>query len=178
MSYGKILGRLVVTRRGKPRDPNSKSGQCVPCHEQIKQGELHMVLLKTVKTKKKKIFWTTRRFHLNCLTDWLAHQLENFPEVEKKAKAKRYGNRPRPVLANCSAEDLVERTVMMKRRSYLFNRLFRNPQYDEVTRTDIEVEIKDLASKIDAIEPSRRFGTKKRKARYEQYVEQGGTPIE
>lgn len=176
MSYGKILGRLVITRRGKPRTEGTKSGECVPCHVQIKQGEVHFALLKTVMSKKKgKLFWTTRRFHIDCFTNWSSYIVDNFPEVEKKAKAKRYGNRPRPILSKLDPYELVERMAMVKRRGYLMRRLLANPQYEQKVREEVESEVKELALKIDTIAPSKRFATKKRVRITKAYKETTGS---
>lgn len=168
MSYGKVMGRLVIARRGKPRK-GTISGNCRWCKKPVEQNTVHLLLLRTIAIKKTgKIVWTTRRFHTHCFPDWLNLAISNLPEVEAKA-AKRRTGRPRIILSVLSAEELVTRNVMQKRRSYLINRLLRNPQYNQETREEVEEEIRCLALSIDAIAPSNRFATKKRKARSEHY---------
>lgn len=176
MAYGKVLGRLSIVRRGKPRK-TTKSGDCIRCKLPVVEGTAHFILQRTVKLKTGKIVWTTKRLHQPCFPLWLKHAEEWLIVNEKKANARRTG-RPRAVLSILSAEDLVARNKMQKRRSYLFNRILRNPQYDEEIKEEVKLEIKELAMKIDEIAPSRRFATKKRVARSVEYAAQSGSPLQ
>ena len=153
-SRGLILGRLTLARRGKPRE-GSKSGHCVECKEQIPQGLPHLILARSWKPKGK-VLWYTRRFHIVCLPTWLKDAEKRLQVNEKKANANRTG-RPKTDLDNISKEDLERRSAMQKRRSYLMNRLMRNPDYDGTSVREIEVEIDWLAKQVDAIAPSNRF---------------------
>lgn len=176
-SYGKILGRLVVVRRGKSRK-GTKSGNCVGCGLPVVEGTAHFVLMRSWKPKpdpSKKPLWFTRRFHFPCFPKWLEPAEEWLIENERKANAKRTG-RPRAVLSKLGPEQLVERLRMIKRRGYLIRRLLGHPQYDQETREGIELEVRTLAKEIDAIEPSRRFATRKRAESVKAYQEVTGSP--
>ena len=175
MAYGKVLGRLSIVRRGKPRK-STKSGNCIHCKLPVTEGTAHFTLQRTVKLKTGKIVWTTKRLHQPCFPLWLTHAEEWLIENEKRAASRRTG-RPRAILSILSAEDLVARNKMQKRRSHLLNRILRNPQYDRKTKEEIELEIRELAIKIDKITPSIRFATKKRDARAAEYKAQTGGMI-
>ena len=107
--------------------------------------------------------WFTRRLHMACIMSFLEWQEGQFPEMEAKAKAARK-IRPRPILSKLSSEELVGRNKMVKRRSYLINRLLANPQYPQEKADRIKAEVNDLASRIDEIAVGIRYGTRKRKA--------------
>jgi hypothetical protein len=173
MAYGKVLGRLSIIRRGKPRK-DTRSGNCVHCKLPVTEGTVHFILQRTVKLKTTQIVWITKRLHQPCFPLWLEHAEEWLIENEKKAASKRTG-RPRVILSNLSAEDLVARNKMLKRQSHCLNRLLQNPQYDQETKEEIESEIKELTAKINEIAPCHYFGTKKRKERSLSYKRATGS---
>lgn len=180
MSYGKILGRLVVTRRGTPRK-GTRSGECVYCKVVVCSGEVHPLLLRTVKSKKtSKLFWVTRRFHIECFPKWLDSIYGKLPEMEAKSRAGRAAHRPRPVLSRLNAGELVRRNQMVKRRSYLINRILAEPFMYKVhkKKEDLELEIKYLSWEVHKLAPGINFLTEKRKVAYHKYLEEGGKELD
>lgn len=179
MSYGKILGRLIVARRGKPRR-GSKSGNCITCRLPVVEGSIHIVLVRSMAKKDEKTGkqpWFTRRFHMSCIQGWLDWQVEQFPEMETKAKAAR-SIRSRPILSRI--EDpvkLASRNKMVKRRSYLINCILAQPNASPRKKEDIESEVRSLGYRIYQIAPGLNFATKKRGQLYVDYLEKGGQPL-
>ncbi|KKM00797.1 hypothetical protein LCGC14_1800840 [marine sediment metagenome] len=177
MSYGKILGRLVVTRRGTPRK-TTRSGQCVYCNVRVDKGEVHPILLRSVKSKKSgTMFWITRRFHMVCFPKWMATIYKRLPEMEALAMERRGQHRQRPVLSKIEdPEKLIGRRKMVKRRSYLINRILKErPPKDK--KEDLESQIRELGWYIHQIVPGLNFATEKRKVLFNEYIADGNEPL-
>ncbi len=173
--YGVILGRLVIARRGKTwtdeqRKARKKSKarlvrkDCTAkgCMEIIKEGEPYFALMKRVWVKKtdkhpnSMLVWETRKFHYGrpCFYGWLDYQLKRLEKNEEKARQKRIetGGRTRTIdLSKLTPSEIASRVRLIRRRSYLLNRIFAHPEWTKEKFYHVFNELATLRPSIEQL---------------------------
>lgn len=152
------LGMLNLSRKNR-----AGTAVCKTCNEAINPGSLQFVIVRKF-AKNKGSVYAYERIHLNCVRVWAESMLKVYHKKECARVEKMGGPKARPATGALTPTQLIDRTAMMKRRSYLINRVLTE-HITGLARVAMMGEVSALKATIDSIAPYNPFATKKRTAR-------------